>query len=494
MAAEEKSRIIASDAGAAGSATPATGIGTASADLLSDPLLLGVPRVEHNGCLCPALRGIRLLRKLGQGDLSTVYLGIHSRLDVEVAVRVLSDRLVAQDTVRRFMREAQIPAAVRSPHLVGIMGYEEECGLVFFVEEYVAGRTAKQYLEAAVASGARGLSERAALLICAAATKGLRDVHAHRALHRNIRPQRIIIPFRRGTEELDLPAAKLLDPGLPPPDTGGSGCTAAPSPQTGMGTLGYMPPEQFRSRHAGPPADVYSMGATLYALLAGQPPFKKENDMQTIMATLQTPHDPLIKVRPDVSPALSAVVDKCLAKKPEERYADGQQLLNELEKCLRAVTGRGAAREPPRYAVFISYRREGGAETARLIHEKLEKRGLKAFLDVDDMRSGHFDERLLREIESAPHFIVILTPGCLDRCASETDWLRREIAHAIATQRNIVPIMKDGFRFPEKEDLPQDIADFPRHNGVEYSHRYFSAMMDDILEFLKIPPPLNPEP
>ncbi len=133
---------------------------------------------------------------------------------------------------------------------------------------------------------------------------------------------------------------------------------------------------------------------------------------------------------------------------------------------------------------FISYRREGGAETARLMRGELTARGWRVFLDVDDLSASHFDDRILLEIQDAANFILILSPGCLDRCQENKDWLRREIAHAISTDRNIVPVLKDGFAFPPQEALPPDIRELPRYNCVEYSHSYFQATVDKLVSFL----------
>ena len=138
----------------------------------------------------------------------------------------------------------------------------------------------------------------------------------------------------------------------------------------------------------------------------------------------------------------------------------------------------------PSWHVFISYRRDGGAETAQAIKAELARRGIRAFLDVGDLGPKHFDERLLTEIECTPNFVVLLSPGSLDRCTEEGDWLRREIAHAIRLKKNIVPILKEGFRFPGAGQLPDDIADLPRHNSVRYSHEYFGATMDKLVRFL----------
>jgi hypothetical protein len=134
---------------------------------------------------------------------------------------------------------------------------------------------------------------------------------------------------------------------------------------------------------------------------------------------------------------------------------------------------------------FISYRREGGSRLARVVQMELERRGFPCFLDVDDLGAEHFDERLLREIEQAPNFILVLAPGSLDRCRREDDWLRREIVHAMKHDRNILPLLADGFQFPPESDLPADLQSLHRLNGVVYSHEYFNAAFDKLEYFLK---------
>jgi hypothetical protein len=132
------------------------------------------------------------------------------------------------------------------------------------------------------------------------------------------------------------------------------------------------------------------------------------------------------------------------------------------------------------YDVFISYRRESDAAEARLIRSALTSRGLSVFLDVEDLKRGHFDLTLLSRIASAPNFLVILSSHSLDRCVDEQDWLRQEIAQAIKTGRNVIPVMMPSFQFPR--ELPPDIRDLPRHQGVEYSHRFFDATIDKIMD------------
>lgn len=312
-------------------------------NLLNENLLRSTPRIDYHGHQCPSLGGIPLLRKLGQGGMGAVYAGMHPRLHVEVAVKVLPYHLQEKDPalIERFFREAQISAAVHSPHLVNVMDVNEEHGVFFLVMEYVCGKSGKDYLDAVVEGGAVGLSEREVLQLGIAATEGLKDAHSQGVTHRDVKPDNIMIPYKPHTTDLDLTLAKLMDLGLARADQGVINNPALTATKQAMGTPGYMAPEQIMdARTAGPPADIFAMGASLYALLAGQAPFKRKNSMQTLMATLQSPHDPLANVRPDVSPALTAVLEKCLAKAKEERYANGGELLEDLRKCARAMGGK----------------------------------------------------------------------------------------------------------------------------------------------------------
>lgn len=134
--------------------------------------------------------------------------------------------------------------------------------------------------------------------------------------------------------------------------------------------------------------------------------------------------------------------------------------------------------------VFISYRRDRTAGLARVVQMELERRGYPCFLDVDDLGAEHFDERLLREIEQAPNFVLVLAPGSLDRCRDPEDWMRREITHALKHGRNIVPLVAEGFQFPRTAELPPELESLQRLNAVVYSHEYFNASFDRLEEFL----------
>jgi hypothetical protein len=137
------------------------------------------------------------------------------------------------------------------------------------------------------------------------------------------------------------------------------------------------------------------------------------------------------------------------------------------------------------YDIFISYRRAHGSESARLIRAELQQFGLHIFLDVDDLHPGNFEKEILHRIATSPNYIVILSSGALDRCVDKEDRFRQEIAQAIITKRNIIPILMPGFEFSEKQALPNDIQELRLYQSVTYSHEFFEAMIGKIKGYLK---------
>ena len=138
--------------------------------------------------------------------------------------------------------------------------------------------------------------------------------------------------------------------------------------------------------------------------------------------------------------------------------------------------------------VFISYRHATGQHLAGRINDFLDGEGFKPFLDVDGLRSGHFDDQLLREIERRPHFVLICTANSLDGCSRDGDWVRREISHAIRMGRNIVPIVDRGFEWPDRKGLPPEIADICTHHAFEFSHTHWKTTKHQLKERLQLTP------
>lgn len=144
------------------------------------------------------------------------------------------------------------------------------------------------------------------------------------------------------------------------------------------------------------------------------------------------------------------------------------------------------------YDIFISYRRDGGAETAKHLRDILTERGYRVFFDTDSLRSGNFNLTLLDVIESCTDFIIICSPHAFDRCVDEGDWVRLELAHALEHNKNVVPLLCQGFEFPK--ELPSDIDDVRWRNGVTVNIEFFDAMIDKLVSFLQSKPAARKKP
>jgi serine/threonine-protein kinase len=307
-------------------------------DLSRDEFIIHAPRMQIEGKAVPTLGGIPLLHKLGQGGMGAVYYGIHPGFKQEVAIKVLPFHLAQKnpDLINRFFREARIAANVHSQHLVRVTDVAQEAGISYLVMEYVTGKTAAHELKLHKVCGAIGLPERTALDICIASCQGLADAHRANIVHRDVKPDNILVPKIKGADTLDYQAAKLADLGLARNEDLNQSMTGS---QMCMGTPGFMSPEQIEdTHHAGKAADVFSLGATLYALLCGDPPFVGDGPMQILRATQSAQHMPVRARRMDVSTSTATVIDLCLAKDASHRYEDGASLMKALKACRTGLT------------------------------------------------------------------------------------------------------------------------------------------------------------
>ncbi len=139
------------------------------------------------------------------------------------------------------------------------------------------------------------------------------------------------------------------------------------------------------------------------------------------------------------------------------------------------------------YDAFISYRRKNGFLAAKMIRELLKAKGVTAYMDLDEIHSGTFNDKLLDAIRTSPSFVLILPPGALDRCGEKDDWLTREILEAIDAKKNIIPIALDGFEWPKewKEGVPEKLKSVAFYHHIEMSPYYVDAMVDKIVERIR---------
>ena len=245
----------------------------------------------------------RLERELGRGGMASVYLGRDTELDRPVALKVLSEALAADDAFRqRFEREARLAARLSHPNLVGVYDVGEDEGRPFIVLEYVKGENLAELLSRRgrlPPDEARGLALHAA--------RAHAHVHEAGLVHRDVKPQNLIL---RGDGTL-----KLADFGI----ARAAEATALTQAGTILGTAAYLAPEQALGEEVTAAADVYSLGAVLYELVTGQPPFEIETLAELAEKQRRMEIAPPGDLAPRVPPDLENVVMRCLARDPAYR-------------------------------------------------------------------------------------------------------------------------------------------------------------------------------
>ncbi len=145
-----------------------------------------------------------------------------------------------------------------------------------------------------------------------------------------------------------------------------------------------------------------------------------------------------------------------------------------------------------KYDIFISYRRDGGEFTAKILRDRLQARGYRVFFDVETLRSGDFNTKLYDVIDHCHDFLLVLSPGALDRCVNEGDWVRYEVERALMMEKNIVPIILRGFDFPDV--LPESLEPVRYKSGVTASSQFFDAFIKTLCKYLTSPRPARTRP
>ncbi len=269
----------------------------------------------------------RLDSKLGSGGMSTVYLAEDETLERQVAVKVMHREISDQPAqIERFRREARAVAQLSHPNIVAVIDAGEDGGYPYIVFEYVEGETLKQRIDRL---GRLRLDEAAAYTI--EVGRGLGAAHARRLVHRDVKPQNVLIDPEGRAKVTDFGIARGID---------AKGLTA-----TGrvLGTTDYVSPEQAMGHQIDARSDIYSLGVVLFEMLTGDVPFEAETQIGVAMKHVNEPMPDVEGRRPDVSAALAAVVETSTAKNPDQRYPGIPAMLRDLEAALEVEVARAGS-------------------------------------------------------------------------------------------------------------------------------------------------------
>src|SRR5919109_298449 len=274
----------------------------------------------------------RLEARLGSGGMSTVYLARDDTLERWVAVKVMHREISDQpDQLERFRREARAVAQLSHPNVVAVIDAGEDGGYPYIVFEYVDGETLKQRIDRV---GRLPVDEAVAYAI--EVGRGLAAAHARRLVHRDVKPQNVLIDSDGRAKVTDFGIARSLE---------SDGLT-----KTGrvLGTTDYVSPEQAMGQEVDARTDIYSLGVLLYEMLTGEVPFRADTVVGVAMKHVNEQMPDVQRSRPEVSSALAAVIERATAKDPKKRYPDMASFLADLEGALevevaRAGTSHGEA-------------------------------------------------------------------------------------------------------------------------------------------------------
>jgi eukaryotic-like serine/threonine-protein kinase len=266
----------------------------------------------------------RVLRSLGRGGMGSIYLAEHEKLERKVALKFLSRKLIDDVWAKRqFVKEAQAVAKLDHPNICAIYGFEEVEGHSFIVMQYVEGETL------AAAAGHRPVELERLLDLAAQIGEALSEAHAYGIIHRDIKPQNIMLTPGGQVKVLDFGLAKTVRPGL---DADAAGDSHFSRHDRMIGTVAYMSPEQLCSERIDFRSDIFALGVVLYELAAGHNPFSRDSEAETISAILTSESPPLSGSATDGTERLGRLIEKCLRKDREQRYQSASEFLLELNR------------------------------------------------------------------------------------------------------------------------------------------------------------------
>lgn len=259
-----------------------------------------------------------IIRAIGEGGMANVYLAYDTILNRRVAVKILRGDLAEDEKfIRRFQREAIAASSLSHPNIVEIYDVGEDNGKYFIVMEYVEGKTLKQLIKK---RGALTLAE--VIDIMVQLTSAIAHAHDSYIIHRDIKPQNVII--------LDDGRVKIMDFGI------AAQLNSNDLTQTNsvMGTVYYLPPEQANGTTTTTKSDIYSLGILMYELVIGKVPFKGDSPVEVAIKQMKEPIPDIITSNPDIPQSIENIILRACAKNPKNRYESANEMRNDLETAL----------------------------------------------------------------------------------------------------------------------------------------------------------------
>jgi eukaryotic-like serine/threonine-protein kinase len=286
------------------------------------------PRATSSQMIGTVLSGrYKLEAKLGSGGMSTVYLAKDATLDRAVAVKVMHREMSEQpDQLERFRQEARAVAKLSHPNVVAVIDAGEDGGHPYIVFEYVEGETLKQRIARVGA-----LDTQEALAYAIEIARGLTVAHARNMVHRDIKPQNVLIDAEGRAKLTDFGISRQLEQ---------DGMTA-----TGrvLGTTDYVAPEQAMGHPVDIRSDIYSLGVVLYEMLVGQVPFHADSQVGVAMKHVNEELPDVQQRRPEISAAAALVVERATDKDPAQRYQEVGEMIDDLSTALEVEAARAGS-------------------------------------------------------------------------------------------------------------------------------------------------------
>jgi serine/threonine-protein kinase len=387
----------------------------------------------------------RIDRELGQGGMATVYLAEDLKHHRKVAIKVLREDLAASMGSARFLREIEIAAQLQHPNILPLLDSGDADGFLYYVMPYVTGQSLRERLaregELPVHEAVRLISE---------VVDALAYAHEHGVVHRDIKPDNVMISGRH---------ALVADFGVAKAVTEATGRSTVTTLGVAVGTPAYMSPEQAAADpHIDQRSDIYAVGAMAYELLTGRPPFVGATPQQVLAAHVTEAPDSVAKRRPGIPPALEAVVMRCLAKRPADRWQTAGELHAALEPIATPSSGITptqtqpvrAMRMPRRLpwiaaaavlaivAVVASrlVRGHGGGATVRTV----------AVLPFDNASRDTAFDYLADGIANDVRSGLMKLPGLSVKARTSSEAAKGKPLHDVGTMLNVGVVLQGAFR------------------------------------------------